>query len=62
MAVKRMTTSDQRARMKKIKESFIHGLTEEQVDNYIDNQITDLDSVKVLLKRIVKSLVSIIKK
>ena len=35
--LKRLATSEQRDSIKKIKESFINGLTESQVDNYIDN-------------------------
>ena len=62
MAIKRLTTSDQRARMKKIKESFIHNLTEEQVDNYIDNQVTDLASAKAFLKKLSKIVLHLLKK
>lgn len=62
MGIKRLTTEKQREAITNIKKSFINGLTASQVENYIDNNVTDLDSVKELLKKIVKSLISVIKK
>ncbi len=60
--LKRLTTSKQRENIKKIKTSFIHGLTAQQVDNYIDSNVIDLASAKEVLKKLAKILVYIIKK
>lgn len=62
MAVKRMTTPEQREQRAKIKASFINGLTETQVENYIDNNVTDLASAKAFLKKLAKVVLYIIKK
>jgi len=62
MAIKRLTTEQQRDAHKKIKESFINGLTESQVETYIDNNITDLASAKVFLKKLSKVVLHLLKK
>lgn len=62
MTIKRMTTSKQRENIKKIKESFLKGLTESQIDNYIDNNIIDLASAKIFLKKLSKIVSYLLKK
>lgn len=60
--LKRLTTSEQRQNIKKIKESFIKGLTDNQIDTYIDNNITDLASAKTFLKKLSKIVAYLLKK
>lgn len=61
MGVKRLTTDKQREAIGVIKVSFINGLTVEQIDNYIDNNITDLVSAKAFLKKLSKVVLYLLK-
>lgn len=62
MAIKRLTTLKQREAIKKINESFLNGLTDEQIENYINNNVTDLVSAKQVLIKMAKIIVYIAKK
>lgn len=60
--IKRVLNEGQREILKKIKESFINNLTETQIENYIDNNITDLTSAKAFLKKLSKVILYILEK
>jgi len=62
MSIKRLTTLEQRENIKKIKESFLNGLTDQQIENYIDNNVTNLASAKIVLKKLAKIIKYIAKK
>ncbi len=58
---KRLISQKQRDAIKTVRESFIDGLTKEQVDTYIDNNVTDLASAKAYLKKLSKIVLYILK-
>ena len=62
MSIKRLTTEEQRTNTDKIRQSFLSGLTENQIDTYIDNNVTDLTSAKNVLKKLSKIIFYIAKK
>ena len=61
MSIKRLRSDKQRNAIKTIKESFINGLTTEQINTYIDNQITNLASAKAYLKKLSKVVLYLLK-
>lgn len=54
MGLKRITNRKALNAKKSIIASFIHGLTAEQLDVYIDNDVIDLSSAKEFLKKLAK--------
>jgi len=50
--VKRILSDKQKEALREIKTSFLSGLTKEQINTYIDNQITDLANAKAFLKKL----------
>ncbi len=58
---KRLISDKQRDAIKTVRESFINKLTPAQVDTYIDNNITNLESAKAYLKKISKVLLYLLK-
>jgi len=59
--VKHLRSDKQIEAISNIKSSFIDKLTKEQIDNYIDNNITDLSSAKAYLKKLSKVVLWILK-
>jgi len=59
--VKRLAPDSKRDANKKISESFINDLTWQQVDDYIDNNVTDLASAKVYIKKLSKVVYYLLK-
>ncbi len=50
--VERLKNSKQREIIREIKKSFLNGLTKEQINTYIDNNVIDLNSAKQFLKKL----------
>lgn len=61
MPPKRILSSKQRDALKEIRTSFINGLTVDQINTYIDNQITDLASARAFLKKLSKVVLYILR-
>ena len=61
MGAKRLTTEKQREALSGMKASFLSGKTPAQVDNYIDNNVTDLASAKAVIKLMAKAILYIAK-
>ena len=61
MAIKRLTNSKQREGLVGIKTHILSKKTPEQINNYIDNNVTDLASAKEVLKKIANLLIYILK-
>ncbi len=61
MLPKRILNSKQRTNLSNIKNSFLNGLTPAQIDTYIDNNVTDLTSAKIVLKKLGKVILYILK-
>ena len=61
MSIKRLKSEKQRESIGAIKSSFINGLTTEQINNYIDNNITNLTSAKTFLKKLSKVMLYLLK-
>ena len=59
--MKHLRSDKQIEAISNIKSSFIDKLTKEQIDNYIDNNITDLSSAKAYLKKLSKVVLWILK-
>ena len=58
---KRLISQKQREAIKTVRESFINGLTLAQIENYIDNNVTDLTSAKAFLKKISKIILYLLR-
>jgi len=52
--IRRLKSDKQIESIGAIRQSFLNGLTVEQINTYIDNNITDLSSAKVFLKKLSK--------
>jgi len=59
---KRLTTQTQRESISGLKASFLAGKTPEQVETYIDNNVTDLPSAKAVMKLMAKAILYLAKK
>lgn len=61
MARKRLITKAQRQSITELKSSLLAGKTENQINNYIDNNITDLTTAKAFLKKLTKAIIHLAK-
>ena len=59
--MKRLRSEKQIESIGAIRQSFLNGLTVEQINTYIDNQIVDLASAKAYLKKISKVILYILR-
>ena len=59
--IKRLTSDKQREAIGVVKASFIDGLTVEQINTYIDNNVVDLNSAKAFLKKLSKVVLYLLK-
>ncbi len=59
--IKKLKSDKQKEAIAKIKSSFLNGLTIEQINNHIDNNIIDLASAKAFLKKLSKVVLYILK-
>ena len=59
--IKRLKSDKQREVIGAIKSSFINNLTIEQINNYIDNNVVDLNSAKNYLKKLSKVVLYLLK-
>jgi len=62
MAIKRILDAKQRAVLSTVKTSFLNGLTIAQAETYIDDNVTDLASAKVVLKKMAKLILVLCQK
>jgi len=61
MGVKRLRSEKHREAIKAIKLSFLNKVTPTKIDQYIDNNITNLNSAKGYLKKLTKIMLYILK-
>ncbi len=61
MSIRRLKSDKQREVIGAIKASFINNLTVEQINNYIDNNVVDLNSAKAYLKKLSKVILYILR-
>jgi len=59
--IRRLKSDKQREAIANIKLSFLNKATPEMIDNYIDNNVTDLNSAKAFLKKISKVLLYLLR-
>jgi len=59
--IKGLRSEKQKESIGVIRDSFINGLSIEQINNYIDNNVVDLPSAKAYLKKISKVMLYILR-
>ena len=59
--IKGLRSNKQKEAIGVVKSSFINGLTAEQINTYIDNNVTNLAEAKAYLKKISKVILYLLK-